>query len=254
MKCIKCDFENGNNNFCKNCGAKLEPINQMEGNNRPKKRKSKGLVRALIVLALIALIVVIIIVINKSRTNQSATFSDPFEEVDNIILTEGTIAVREYETKESELTKLENKYKNKEITADEYINELNNVVYNLEYFPQGDSNGINYLVKKTHELRKKLNAETLIKVYNKATLGNVEWETEENNVKPASNDLTFAQDAGDVNKLTNAILSKNKNFIVYYSTRGKNATKESEAKRIADNLEEYVSQYNDSSISTKRIT
>lgn len=246
MKCNNCNSEIVNGaEFCGNCGSKLEhtiqPVKLPEKN---KKNKKKLIIIFSILFVISLLVVILIIILNKSKG-----FDDPFQDVDELIASDYKENTNVVEHSVDYIGEIEKKYKNKELTNDEYIMEISNVVFdktkNVQISVDGGS--INYLISKMYDLREDLSLDTVLHVSNKITLGDVEWDISEediaavpvNNVNGINNNSNNAK----VNKLKKAILSKNQNFIIYYSDKGINAVTDEYAQGVADYLEEIVLEY-----------
>ncbi|MBR4830482.1 MAG: zinc ribbon domain-containing protein [Bacilli bacterium] len=232
--CTNCGFENNDSaQFCTNCG------NTFEVNTKPKKKKGKGCLIALIIILLIAGLIVGGIFLYK----KFIYFEDPF--VDETIITNN----------KSLTGKLEDDLNNGRITKDEYIKQLaysikEPVLINESYSDlDNDFNDINYLFQKANEMGNDLSDETIKYLFDIYMMDDVIWDVKED--VSYEDDSTYKYEVqnvkktngGSINKLDHVKLSKNGNFLVYYSTDGRNAISNTKAKKIANYLEDVVSYY-----------
>lgn len=243
MKCSKCNFENvAEAQFCANCG-----------NNLAKKKtvfSNKKVLLGCGVLGVFLIVIIVVIVLN----NQNDSFTDPFESVDDIVITD-TIddTTKEYEMVNSFVKNIESDYNKGLITTDEYIEQLAYSIFDknlLDYKYSSlnlDFNKPSELFAKAFANYEELSDETLLYVFEKYTLADVTWEVEE--ATTSSNNSSNYQVTplvspnADVSKLDNVVMSSNNNFLVYYTEDGANAITSSEAEKIADFLEEVVVAY-----------
>lgn len=253
MKCVKCGFENVNGaEFCGNCGLKQQPIPQVQPLKQNKKNKKKIIIIVSILLAVALLITILFLVFNKS-----GDFKDPFQDVDDLVLQENISSTREYEEKDSIAGTLEQEFSENKITADKYIMQLAYSIYDtdsLDYkykdLEVGTPNPTE-LFRKAGELADSLSLETATYIVEKYMLSDVEWNVEiDTNASGMSNQKTndykvmpLVSDETDVSKLDKAVLSSNKNFLIYYTTSGSNAITNDQANKIAKTLEGVVSAY-----------
>ncbi|NLD79153.1 MAG: zinc ribbon domain-containing protein [Mollicutes bacterium] len=238
MKCKNCGTENlVGTEKCTNCGF---VFNQ-------KNKKKNGIIIFLIIL----LILIGAFIFWKEKINK---FKDPFTEV-NMKLPIDIISNRVYEEKETISGILEEEYKSERINADKYIKELAYSFYDydkLDYKYKNSGSGLidpNYLIEKAAAVADSLSPETARYIISKISLADVKWDVKSgtsgiNNFDQSIVPLISEQN--DLSKLSKAVLSSNGNFIIYYTTSGANAIKDSDATKIADHLENTVKAYEDS--------
>ncbi len=252
MKCSNCGFINASGSeFCGNCGNKL---NNVSTNNLPvQKKKNKSII--FIILGIILVIIIAVIVISIFSKKEDDNFEDPFKDIEDFeVITDNVSKGLDIEQEEN---KLESDYNNNLISSDEYILQIAYSLYDSSKVKEKYNNASklynepHYLMEKIEELYDKLSDETKIYLFNKLTLGDVVWdvdeESEENasnlNSKNEKNQIKYLENTHDVSSLNSVILSENKHFLVYYSTKGKNAIKKDTALEIASFLENIVSTY-----------
>ena len=243
MKCSKCNFENvAEAQFCANCGNNLDKKKTIFSN--------KKVLLGCGFLGVFLIVIIVVIVLN----NQNDSFTDPFESVDDIVITD-TIddTTKEYEMVNSFVKNIESDYNKGLITTDEYIEQLAYSIFDknlLDYKYSSlnlDFNKPSELFAKAFANYAELSDETLLYVFEKYTLADVTWEVEE--ATASSNNSSNYQVTplvspnADVSKLDNVVMSSNNNFLVYYTEDGANAITPSEAEKIADFLEEVVVAY-----------
>ena len=241
--CTNCGSENNvDAEYCINCGNSLV-TKTVVPTEAPKKKKKKGGLVALIVILLIAGLIVGGIFLYKKLTY----FEDPFGDLSEIDSTINTKTV---------LGQLEEDLNSGKITKDEYIKQLaysvkEPVLVSESYSGlDNDFNDMNYLFSKANEMANDLSTETVKYLYDIFMMNDVEWDVEEE-VSTEENDSVYEYEvqrvvksnAGHLNKLDHVKLSKNGNFLVYYTTDGRNAVSNSKAKKLADYLEDVVSYY-----------
>lgn len=262
MKCNNCGFENVSGaEFCGNCGNSLiqnkehQNINneQLSTSQPQKKKSNKKLFIILgVLLGIVAIVIAIILIINKVNK-----FDDPFDDIDDLTVVDTTTSKKGFDESNSFTKKIEEDYKNGNLSKDEYIMQLAYSIYdtskiNYKYKSSKlDFNEPTELFKKFGSMINELSDDTVKYVFEKYTLSNVEWNVKEdpkvtgtvNNgifdyeVKPLVNDNS------DVSKLDNVKLSGNGNFLIYYTKEGSNAITDADANKIATFLETAVSGY-----------
>ena len=209
-----------------------------------KKRK-----RLFIILG-IAAIVLIALKINKSRG-----FKDPFDDVDFLI--ENEISANEKMRDMNTLPKkLESDYKSGKLSADEYVMQSAYSIFEKDKLDSKykdlyiDYYNPSALLKEVNGMYDKLSDETLMYVYKKFTLADVEWNVDEDKteVKDMNNvssdyEVKLMGDDNKLSKLDEVKLSDNGNFLIYYTKKGHNAITDVDAGRIASILEQSVDTY-----------
>lgn len=266
MKCDKCGYENVNNSvFCGSCGNKL--IVNVEQNNNGNLSNTKSQTPAsmdkkkvFIILGIVIGIIILAIVINGIR-KKSNSFKDPFEDVEEFVTDEEKISTKKGLGEVNYFTKaLEDDYNSGKLSKDEYIMQLAYSIYdksklNSKYkSAKLDFNSPSIFFEKANSLSNALSDDTKKYVVEKYLLSDVKWEFAENSSVDGSNTSTFSNQFdhridklintdNDVNKLDNIKLSSNGHFLLYYTTSGVNAVKESDVDKIAAYLEEVVVKY-----------
>jgi hypothetical protein len=208
----------------------------------PKKKKKKGGLIALIVILLIAGIIVGGIFLYKKLTY----FEDPFVEdpvVDSI-------------TQKSFEEQLNEDLANGKLTVDEYVMQLAYALYEpdkvLENYTGSDSIEFTDVYESLEKYGENLSYETVLYIYKKYNLSDYIWATSDDetyknnneaNVYNASVKYMTDKPDGNVKHLNGVILSKNKHFLVYYSTEGRYPTSKSQAKKVANYMENVVDTY-----------
>lgn len=265
MKCNKCDFENVNGaEFCGNCGNSLiqnkeqSSINneQLPISQPPKKKNNKKIFIILgVLLGIIVIVIAIILIINKLNK-----FEDPFDDIDDLTIVDTTTAKKGFDESDSFTKKIEEDYKNGNLSNDEYIMQLAYSIYDISKInykyksSKLDFNEPTKLFEKFGSMINELSDDTIKYVFGKYTLSDVEWNVEEDpKVTDTSNNLingifdyevkALVNKDADVSKLDNVKLSSNGNFLIYYTKDGLNAITDSEADKIATFLESAVSGY-----------
>lgn len=148
-------------------------------------------------------------------------------------------------------------FKNNEITTDEYVRynlyaQYDKSLLNKEYSRlkgSEDSIHIEDLVNKYYD---ELSEETLEYYARKINLDGVTFELDKENKKTddktSISDLLIDRVYAEGDKVTNlnkVVLSKNGNFVVWYTTTGNSATNYESAKKVADGLENTIDSYYD---------
>jgi len=257
MKCNNCNSEIVNGaEFCGNCGTKIvQPQNNVTPPNpvpTVKKNNKKIFIILSIILAIIIAIVVIVIIVNKSNK-----FEDPFEDIDNLTSLDVTDSTKEHKEVNSLIKNIEEDYNNGNLSKDDYIMQLAYSIYdnsklNYKYKTSSlDYNDPMDLYEKAFSMKDELSNDTLVYLFEKYTLSDVVWDVEEDvTVSGTSNKGLYDYEVkplvnkdADLSKLNNVILSSNKNFLIYYTTDGKNAITKSQAEKIASFMESTVGNY-----------
>lgn len=150
---------------------------------------------------------------------------------------------------------LYNDYENGIITTDEYVRyslyaEYDSSLLNKKYSKFNGSQVAIHTDELIDLYYDELSDETLKYYISKINLENVTFEIGKEN-KSSDNKVAIADlfvdtvyaKSENVTNLNKAILSKNGNFIVWYTTTGDSATNYESAKKIADGLEQTISEY-----------
>ena len=251
MKCNKCNSEViMGAEFCGNCGCKISKIQKNQNHNIRKNTKK---------IFILGFFFVVICIISMSFivTKNSSTFDDPFDNIDDLTSLDDSSSSNDYNEVNSFVKKIEDDYKNGILSEDDYIlqlaysiydiNKLDNVYKSLNL----DFNNPVELFEKAFSMQNDLSDDTLIYIFKKYTLSDVIWDVEDDMIAyNTSNDKIYNYEAkpliseeGDVSKLSDVLLSKNNNFLIYYTTEGKNAITKEMAYEISDFLEETVANY-----------
>ncbi len=227
----------------------VQPVQPVEP-ERPKKKKKglKGLIIFLIVLLIIGGLIYGGIKLYKHLTY----VDDPFEDIDLVGEDNLKNAIyAEEDTSLSSLEQLELDYKNKTITADQYVTELLYLTYDPgKVDPKYGYLGLeqvdpSYLFGEIEPIVKQLSQETLKNVAEySSTLYNTKWDfdvsSETSNIPNYKVSKVIYTPNADPNYLSEVKLSRNKNFLVYYSKKGKNAITDEHAEQISNHLEDVV--------------
>lgn len=214
-----------------------------ENENFKKKRK-----RLFIILGIVAVCLLIF------KINKSKGFKDPFEDVDDLIQNSTTVTAKK-EEKDSFSEKIEEDYKSGKLSDDQYIlqyayllfdsDKVDSKYKSLDY----SSYDFTTFIEKYKGMYTKLDDETKKYIFNKLTLDGVKWGVEEDpeieNMSSSNSDyeVRFMTNDSDIAVLDHVKLSKNGNFLIYYTTSGRSAITDNEANKIANSLEENVSGY-----------
>ena len=214
-----------------------------ENENFKKKRK-----RLFIIIGIVA-ICLLVYKINKSRG-----FKDPFEDVDDLIQNSTTVTAKKEEN-DSFYEKIEEDYNNGKLSDDQYIlqyayllfdsDKIDSKYKSLDY----SSYDFTAFIEKYKGMYTKLDDETKKYIFKKLTLEGVKWGVDEDpeieNMSSSNSDyeVKFMTNDSDIAVLDSVKLSKNGNFLIYYTTSGRSAITDSEANKIANSLEDNVSGY-----------
>ena len=209
-----------------------------------KKRK-----RLFIILGIIA-IILIVLKINKSRG-----FKDPFDDVD-ILGDTGVINNEKLRNTNTLPKKLEEDYKSGKLSNDEYIMQSAYSIFDKDKLDSRykdlslDYYNPSALLKEVNGMYDKLSDETLMYIYDKFTLTDVNWNVSEDETKVSdmNNDgsdyeVRLMNNDAKLSQLDEVKLSDNGNFLVYYTKKGHNAITDIDAGRIAGILEQSVDTY-----------
>ncbi len=219
----------------------------------PPKKKRKGL-KGLIIFLIIVLIIGGLIYGGIKLYKHLTYVDDPFEDIDSIGEDNLRNAIyAEEDNSYSSLGQLELDYKNKVITADQYATELLYLTYDQgKVSPEYGYLGLEqvtptYLFSELEPIMKDLSPETLQNIAEYySTLYNTKWdfgdlnETSSNSLYNYKVNKVVYTPAADPNYLSEVKLSRNGNFLVYYSKKGKNAITEERAEQISNHLEDVV--------------
>lgn len=261
MKCNKCEFENTNDAvFCVNCGNKLiKKYGQINNNQIKNSQKSKKNKKTRLILIGVLIVIVVSIIAIYIYLNKSNKFEDPFDDINTLVSSDIHKFQNKIDESNSFTKKIEEDYKNKQLTKDEYLMQLAYSIYDynkldLKYKSTNiDFNEPNNLFEKFESMVNELNDDTIKYIFEKYTLSHVDWNVEEDsNVKDLSSNIVdknnyeiknVVDKNGDVSKLDNVKLSSNSNFLIYYTKEGENAITDEQANKIATFLEFAVSEY-----------
>jgi len=153
-------------------------------------------------------------------------------------------------------TQLLNDFKEGKLTTDEYVRynlyaEYDSSLLSKKYSNSTGSQVAVHVEELIDEYYDELSEETKKYFVEKVNLDNVTFELDKENQsndnKVAIADLIIDQVYAKEEKITNlnkAVLSKNKNFVVWYTTSGDSATNYDTAKKVADGLEDTIKVYN----------
>lgn len=200
--------------------------------------KEKILITTILVILLLIIITTAIFIINKIPNK-----------IEHQVNTTNELSIS---------TKLELDYNQGIITTDEYVRynlyaEYDNDLLSEEYALLNGKEVSIHTDELVEEYYDELSDETLKYYLDKINLDNITFELdkENENTNNESDKLALANlfvdtvyaDSEDITNLNKAILSKNGNFIIWYTTTGNSATNYDTAKKIADGLEKTVETY-----------
>lgn len=248
MKCQKCGHINEMSaQFCGNCGSKLI-AEQPTSSSRLSRKK------ILILLGIIIGIFVILLI--GFMLNKKGNFKDPFADINELPSIETENTTNMHKEVNSFAKNIENEYKRGRITSDEYIIQLAYSVFEQNKLSSKykkmelDFNEPNELFERAGAMVDKLSPETLAYIFEKYTLGDVQWNIDDKaSISGTANSLQkyetipLVSEAANVSKLDQVTLSESGNFLVYYTKEGANAITDADAKKIASFLESTVSFY-----------
>lgn len=257
MKCNNCNAEIVNGaEFCGNCGSKIIKTqdNVKHLNSKPTNKKSSKKLFVILGIIFIAIVAIIVITIIVNKNNK---FKDPFEDIDNLTSLDVSNSTKEHKEINSFVKNIEEDYANGNISKDDYIMQLAYSIYDnskLNYKYKNTSLDYNNpidLFKKAFSIKDELSNETLVYLFEKYTLSDVVWDIEEDTkISGTSNKNLYDYEVmpmvnknANLSKLSDVILSNNKNFLVYYTTEGLNAITKSQGEKIASFLESTVGNY-----------
>ena len=234
MFCNKCGKELDQNGKCPNCDYnEVKP----EYSGKKKKRKKSG---CLIVLILILCLILTFTVIVPFVKNKIA------EHKQNRIE-----ALMELTSSE----KIGEDFESGNITADEYIKQLAYEAFdkskmNSKY--QSNNNNFrmfNNVFEEAEKYQNELSDDTIIYLYKKACLSDTEFTT-----NPKKGDSGFSEygavyAASHDDSLRTSInkvkLSKNKQFLIWYTDTGDSKVKDKDVEKLADEIEDTVKKIED---------
>lgn len=145
-------------------------------------------------------------------------------------------------------------YENGEITTDEYVRyslyaEYDKSLLDKKYSNLSGSDVAIHTDELIDKYYNELSDETLRYYINKVNLENITFELDKENEdsnKVAVSDVLIDKVLAKGDKVTNlnkAILSKNGNFVVWYTTTGNSAISKDKAQKVADDIEKTVEKY-----------
>lgn len=145
-------------------------------------------------------------------------------------------------------------YENGEITTDEYVRyslyaEYDKDLLDKRYSNLSGSEAAIHTDELIDKYYSELSDETLRYYINKVNLENITFELDKENEdsnKVAVSDVLIDKVYAKGDKVTNlnkAILSKNGNFVVWYTTTGDSAISKDKAQKVADDIEKTVEKY-----------
>ncbi len=237
--CSNCGVENESNSaYCISCGNSLEEKTEQV----KKKKKGKGCLIALIVILLIAGLIVGGIFLYKKLTY----FEDPFEEP----TVKTSVDIKSFNEQ------LNEDLASGKISKDQYVIQIAYALYEPDrvLYDSNDIESVDFedLSRALEKYGNELSYDTMLYIYKKINLSDYTWSTGDNTSYENDNEASVYNVSmsymsnkpdGNVKKLDGVVLSKNKHFLVYYSTEGRYPTKKSQAKKIANYLEGVVDTY-----------
>ena len=220
----------------------MEKDNKINNNEKNQKDTRKSLFVILLIILFCLVITLVVIMFGFGRKENSNKIDEFSNNVDEEVF-EQNIAQALYHD-----------YNKGVLTADEYVKNMLYAKYDSARLPDKyKSKKSAYLIEIDNfidENLEELSDDTLKYYIGKANLENITFELNKENASVKNNILdsltnTVYADSEQVTNLNKAILSKNGNFVVWYTTTGDNKIDEKEAKKIADGLEETAGIYDD---------
>ena len=210
-----------------------QEINYNQYNKKTKNNKS--IIAILIILITLLVSTIVIVYFVKSKNNN-------LTQGENVDIS----------------NQLYSDYMNNNITTDEYVRYLLYTQYDTSMLDKkyqnllksDDSINIEDLINKYY---KELSMETLNYYAKKINLNNITFELNKENEEQTENNKISLSDifiqtvyakSDKVTNLNKVVLSKNRNFVVWYTVTGNSATNYETAKKIADGLENTIYKYN----------
>lgn len=209
-----------------------QEINYNQYNKTTKNNKSIIAILIILITLLVSAIVIVYFIKNKN---------DNLTQKENVDIS----------------NQLYSDYMNNNITTDEYVRYLLYTQYDTSMLDKkyqkllkSDSSiNIEDLINKYY---KELSTETLNYYAKKINLNNITFELDKENEEQTDDNKialsnmfiqTVYAKSDKVTNLNKAVLSKNGNFVVWYTTTGNSATNYESALKIADGLENTISKY-----------
>jgi hypothetical protein len=209
-----------------------QEINYNQYNKTTKNKKSIIAILIILIILLVSAIVIVYFVKNKNNNltqNENVDISN----------------------------QLYSDYMNNNITTDEYVRYLLYTQYDTSMLDKkyqkllkSDSSiNIEDLINKYYQ---ELSTETLNYYAKKINLNNITFELDKENEEQTEDNKIALSDmfiqtvyakSDKVTNLNKAVLSKNGNFVVWYTTTGNSATNYESALKIANGLENTISKY-----------
>ena len=227
--------QNLNNQFNQNININQQVFNPRPVVNNNKNKRKKYILLVVIIITIIALLLFgSFYFLNKQNNNNLPP-----------------------ETEINISNQLYSDYLNENITTDEYVRYLLYTQYDTSMLDEkyqnllksDDTINIEELINKYYE---DLSTETLNYFAKKINLNNITFEVEKENEETTEDNKIALADlfiqtvyakSDKVTNLNKAVLSKNGNFVVWYTTTGNSATNNESAVKIADGLENTISKY-----------
>lgn len=151
----------------------------------------------------------------------------------------------------SSFDKISADYNSGKINVDEYVEYLTDSIYNTsnlpkEYISSSGTTPYFDLAQIVADNIDSLNVESVKYFYEKFSLSKISKSVEKNNIGFIKNVYADEAKSGNVlDLLTSAKMSRNKHFVIFYSTIGPDAISDADAKNIGDILENAVDKYHD---------
>lgn len=241
MFCNKCGSELNENGECLNCKRKEESEkSKLENEIKPKikkkkvKKKKSGclIVLMLIVLLFLVFKVVIPFVKNKLEANDQ-------KEIEKI-----------QELTSSE--KIKKDFEEGNISEDKYVQQLAYEEFekskmDSKYKSNNNDRMFNNVFDIAKKYQNKLSKETVRYLYEKANLSEIEFSSDsqkgDNNYKEYG--AVYAGSADMKQTITKVKLSKNNNFLIWYTDKGKSKVSDKDVEKLSDEIEDVVKKIED---------
>ena len=174
--------------FCSHCGNELSQKMEQEIVHSkpipPSSSKIKNNKKLFIILGVLLAIVIIIIgvVMIVNKTNE---FEDPFEDIEDLTTIDTSSTIKEHQTVNSFTKKIDEDYKNGNLSSDDYIMQFAYSIYDTSKIDEKyqsttlDVHEPRELFEKMGSMIHELSDETIVYIFEKYTLSDVEWNVSE---------------------------------------------------------------------------
>lgn len=148
---------------------------------------------------------------------------------------------------ETSVTKLETAFKNKEISADDYVNYLLDAAYDSSALPEKYRDDklmtMPDILTVIDENLDKIKPETALEALNVLSLADIEFGDTPNESTNSSLFTTNVYAKSGVKTLNKAIASSSNHFVVFYTDTGDDSISADAAKKIGEMMESFITGY-----------